>query len=359
MTEVTTKDLQEIAVNCVSGFFNHNVPLSEGLCKAACDRGLNSEQLKRAVEATNSLAHLNNIRVNSDRTSEFPLADYDEIVKMASMPEGFDPDVIPTLQADSTDTGMDKTASFELGMPTLNQTELKIGFLKEAAVNRRALEIAEQEAEILKGQILTKAAELREELKSHEALSKASKKEDLYKKASFLVWGELKEHLDFAEFLPIEKKAMDKASSLLDMLAQAEQLVDEIQHRRGLDKQASEIEAGMKKEAIFGLLGRGVGAAISAPFKAVGNAVRKGGTRLASNVSDRVGTKINNTIANTSFGQKAGMTARSLKPETIKSGKKLATGVAVSGALLDAATYNPSTNKVTGVSSDVWDTLHN
>lgn len=84
---LTTNSLQDIAVKCVSQYMNKMASLNEALAKEAQELELNPEQIKRTIETTNTLAYLRMLKEASDRTFEFPVADYNGVLSAMVMPE--------------------------------------------------------------------------------------------------------------------------------------------------------------------------------------------------------------------------------------------------------------------------------
>jgi uncharacterized protein YoaH (UPF0181 family) len=85
--ELTQERLQEIAVGCVTKFMSKQASLSEAIAKEAQDLELNSEQTKRVIEVTNTVAYLRQLEKSADRTFEFPVADYNHVMAAMCMPE--------------------------------------------------------------------------------------------------------------------------------------------------------------------------------------------------------------------------------------------------------------------------------
>ncbi len=88
MTFPLTQDrLQSIAVGCVSKFMSKEASLSEAIAKEAQDLELNSDQTKRVIEASNTIAYLRQLEKAADRTFEFEVADYGKVMSQMCMPE--------------------------------------------------------------------------------------------------------------------------------------------------------------------------------------------------------------------------------------------------------------------------------
>lgn len=87
MPVMSSDQLRDVSVAVVEDFINNKTPLSEGLAKQAALNNMNSEQVQRCVEAANTIAHLKLISVAEDRTFEFPLCKYAEVMQRAALPD--------------------------------------------------------------------------------------------------------------------------------------------------------------------------------------------------------------------------------------------------------------------------------
>ena len=87
MPHLSSDQLRDISVAVVEDFINNKVPLSHGLAKQASVHELNSEQIQRCVEASNTIAHLKLLGVAEDRTFEFPLCKFAEVMQHAAAPD--------------------------------------------------------------------------------------------------------------------------------------------------------------------------------------------------------------------------------------------------------------------------------
>lgn len=367
MADITVQDLQNIAVKCVGGFFNDNTPLSEGLAKEAEYRDLNSDQLKRAIEATNTLAYLKSVQVSPDRTGEFPLASYDDIIRMSAMPAGFTPrEEMPadlysggdmSKMASQIEKSAEAAMAFE--MPQLSEKEFLVHFTKEAAANKRALQNALGDSVLLRDALIKVAAEVKKDQYALEAVSVHAHNEAEFAKMAAVVWGEdRRERLDFAQDLLIPKGSHIKAAELHSLLKQASELVEEIKYRRDLDEKSDAVRAELEKQAFVGLVGQAIGKVVSAPFKAAGGFIKNRSAAGAAALADRAKVGAQNIARKAPGLNKLGIPEAQIKPSTVKAGKNFNKMVVVGGALGDAALYNPSKNKTTGISGDVFDTLY-
>ena len=383
MNPITVQDLQAIAVQCTSDFFNSGVPLSEGLSKIASERNLNPEQLKRAVEATNTLTYLKSVEVGSDRTGEFPLADYDDIVKMASIPESLFTKVASTEEPKSFSEsaldyeGMVKQAEEALTytppvVAEMTSSEVMLNLVKQASINRRALEDATDKSYRLLEQLEKTASELRGEPRLVEILSAVSRDRVEFVKLASLTGCEMTRYLesDLASYL-IQKgggfrSAMTKAASLSADLEKAAGLVAEIKERTELNERVTPLVEGLQKQAFLGatagVVGRALGSAlggtaktlVGTPVKTVGKAAVNGFKATV----DTAATKTQNWAANSSAGKAIGVTRTSVSPTTLATKKRSARNLAIAGAGLDAASFTPKTHSDAPASGDVWAALN-
>lgn len=78
---LTDESIRDIAVQAVTEFVNNRMSLTDSLVKQATLLDLNTDQIKRAVEATNQIAYLKLLKTAQDRTFEFPLAEADEVIQ--------------------------------------------------------------------------------------------------------------------------------------------------------------------------------------------------------------------------------------------------------------------------------------
>ena len=95
---MTNDNLKGMAAQSVALLKDTGTTLNDSITKVAMDNDLNSDQVKRMVETTNQLAYLSELDGQDDRTFEFDVANYDDILD-GMLPTG----------------GMDKAASSNIG----------------------------------------------------------------------------------------------------------------------------------------------------------------------------------------------------------------------------------------------------
>ena len=337
MPNITSDQIRDISVKTVESFLNNKVPLSVGLAKQASAMGLNADQIQRAVEATNSIAYLKVLSLSEDRTVEFPLCKYAEVMAEISVPD-------LTKAAAYRDAylgpvvSLEKTASAEEHVPSeMTQGEQNYWLIKAAAINERKLEaLTDREATIVPELIKAAQVVAKDKAGLEKLATVTSGKE--FAMASVLVYGEAKPYADTGIFKTAELK---DATKLIGLLKEAQEVSNSINELRGQVKRTDML----KEASIAGSIGKGIGMAagkvIGAPFKAVGSAVGKSVARGS------------NTVAN--------MARKAVGAPTVASSVKGigAAGLIAGGAYAasDALMYTPGVDKTTGRSNDVWKTL--
>ena len=367
MANISVQELQEIAIQCTSDFFNNDIPLNVGLAKQASLRDLNSDQLKRAVEATNTLTHLKGIEVSKDRTSEFPVAQYDEILKLACIP-GADKTEM-SKAASATDSieftpitfdSLLKEAEEKLeysGLPEMSQDQKLAQLQKFAQVSKRALDDVQFELGSVTGELLKMAKQLRKDPQGVEHLSATTCSDEIFTKVAGLVFGPNVKRCDFVS-------GMFKAAQINE----AQVFVNNFERGQALIKKAEYLTTSLEKIAeiqkqSFFLsptnIGRGLGKGLGwVGSKIVGGTAGSIGN-LAKNVAGGVGTIAKNTAQNTftktSLGKKLEVPTKTMPPN-IK--RNIALGTAAGGAVMDAASYTPKVDPAGDWSGSTWAALN-
>jgi len=84
---LTPESLQGIAVKVVCKYMTKQASLSDAVAAEAKDLELNPEQIKRVIESSNTIAYLRQLEDANDRSFEFPLADYTQVMAKMVLPE--------------------------------------------------------------------------------------------------------------------------------------------------------------------------------------------------------------------------------------------------------------------------------
>ena len=365
MANISPEQIRDISIRAVEDFLNNKVPLSVGLAKQAAEHELNEEQVKRAVESTNNIAYLKILQHAEDRTVEFPLAKYAEVMTAATIPENFQEKVAATIGAqqktsEAPQQMIEKTAS------TLERGEKLTYFIKSAAANKEALERLELESMNVAEQLTKVAKAVSKDEKWMDKLACVTTEQE-FKELSILVSGSVQKYRDLAGIGLFKEAQLKDVKGFSDLYKQARELVREQRERSQLQKEAAETTQGIKTTSFSDQLrnvgtgakniakniatapaygaGKAVGTAAAVPFKAVaatGNAIK-------SNVSKSVQSLMES-------GEKSTTSA------TVKAVGQTAKGVAkglwrAGSPVMDAAFYDPGTDSSTGRSNDAWTAL--
>lgn len=351
MATITPEQIRDISVSTVEGFLNNNIPLSMGLAKRASDLGLNSEQIKRGVEATNSIAYLKILSISPDRTVEFPLCKYAEVIgDIVSPPEAV--------------TGVVKEASAM--PPAVAPTEEQVPVIthdmlvKAAAINKKALARNKDRAITLQSELIKTASAVGSQADWMNKLASITDEKEFRIISKLISYGPL-EYRDFNGLGLFKEAELKDVTKLQSLYKEALALIDDIALGSDL---AEKVEA-LEKQAFIGailrgasgLVARGVGKIVSAPFRAAGNALAKPLAPIMSGASsDLAGAS--------GLAQKAkiigstGIKALGAEAGTIGAGIAGAASLGMTGASIagDASLYTPGTS-ASGQSKDIWSAL--
>ncbi len=269
--EFSAQNLKFMAAEVVTDYVAHRVPLSSAVATKAKASKLNTEQIKRLIEISNQVAYLKLLEKASDRTFEFPLAVYEDVMAILATP----------------DESMKKEASQKLSPIEIasgkmeenlekvahTQEDDELGFLKRASKNERIAMLNKQlyrtkgelekvacDEQVMAVELVARAADLRED---DQFLSKVAMildgDENTLTKISRLVYGEKVDYCNDELFYEAD---IEDAREYVDMFKQAEELVDT---RQGLESQVSRAEDVLEKEAF------------APAFTAIGNLATRAG----------------------------------------------------------------------------------
>lgn len=350
MPDMTSDQIRDISIKVVEGFLNDKTPLSEGLAKEASYHGMNPEQIKRAVEASNTITYLKLIKEAEDRTFEFPLCKFDEVMAEIAIPTEKTAAYAKALLANGLisidEPNLEKKASDESDQT--DQVEFSEGartllFHKEASALKNRLYRLEGDSEVMRARLLKAASELRSDPAGMDKLSCVAG-EDYQGLATLIAGVESPAKRD----LPVEmfKEAeLKEAKSIVELYKQARQMVAEASTLRELDKKASSLKTELTKKAFVGSIARGIGKGvgslagqtISAPVRAFGKT-----TLNAGKAATGKGTPTPLTLGEQGIVRAAKATGAVAGPGMAYMGYKASGGAGFSNS---------------GRSKDVWDAL--
>jgi hypothetical protein len=267
--EITNEQLKDLSVRVVEGFINDKMSLNDGIAKYASEMELNVDQTKRLVETSNTIAYLKLQKEAEDRTFEFPVADYNEVMRTMCVPATRDGSVTEAEFTEQT-----KTAAREEHKYSPELDLVKAWAFKEAMINRAAITKLAYD----KAAVLINIGDVTELLKKDAmALEKLAEvaDEETYKRLAALVSKEPTRELQTYIFKEAE---LNDAQRLVDLYKAAHLLVKESQHREELEKRAA--SAGAYAAKAVGGLAYGAAAPVGAAAAGVGTLASKGIKRI-------------------------------------------------------------------------------
>jgi hypothetical protein len=249
MNSFTPDFLKNSAVLIASQFLASNKPLSSGVAEVAVKSSLNNEQIKRLVEVVNQVTYLKLLSTATDRTFEFPLAKYEEVLGIMVSPESSimsnDQNVSPlAIASGSNQGGLNKEASVSEYEPSDQE---KIAYIRSHifAARNRLEKIAEREVTLL-DEISRITAQCKEDEDFMEKAAMVTDgDEDTLNKLAMLVYGATKEWTGESLFYDTE---LEQAKDTIGLLKEAFDLTDE----------RKKLEASLSKVAFLG--GAGIAA---------------------------------------------------------------------------------------------------
>jgi hypothetical protein len=357
MANVTPELIRDISVQAVEDFLNNKVPLSKGLAKQAAAYELNVEQVKRAVESTNNIAYLKILQHAEDRRVEFPLAKFAEVMSAATIPDNFQ-EKVAQVTTEELKAELEKEASAtDL---QLVEAEQLTYLIKSASANKEALERIEMDSIVVADMLVKAAKALGKDDAWMDKLACVTD-EKTFSELSILVSGEVKGYRELGELGLFKVAQLKEATGFAELYKQARALVREQRERSELQKRAADAAQGVKSnifnKAMQGgaksamnaaqkanpayVAGKAIGVAASTPFRAAAAA----GKAINNSVKNNIAALGKPTAKNTA--KAIGRTSASAVSGVIRAG----------GPVLDAAFYDPGTDKTTGRSNDVWSAL--
>ena len=199
--------IRELAVSFAEAFINNKIPLSESIALVAKSHSYNPDQIKRLIEATNQLTYLKLQTITDNRTFEFPLADYSDV--MSKLLIGTE--------------SMSKEASVYSKKTPLEIMNEPLEMDKVASENKDSLGLDERTRHYLISQELLKTAEVVKRLEDESDIllqNMTNAAEDFGKEDSCLeklaMVSTEKEYRFFSKFIPgLEKSASELDSEII------------------------------------------------------------------------------------------------------------------------------------------------
>ena len=247
--------IRTYAVQAVTDFVSNGVPLSPGIAKIASTQELNPEQIKRVVEASNTVAHLKLLSNSPDRTFEFPVAKYETVLGHMVQPDSTTNE--PTSEAYGSTKGTDEHTKY-----SMDQSQLETYLAKGVIATKAELEKIAYDKQIVLMKIEASISNL---VRSGNPLEKLAEVSD---EKTFGV---------LSPYFGLEKTA-NVATELNAKLVFTDKELDEARNLTGLVKEAQDlISSEMEKTAFIakalGGLGRMAGSAIGKPVRSLAKGI--------------------------------------------------------------------------------------
>ena len=152
--ELSPERLQEISVRVVSKLMTKQADLSSSIAEEAKSLELNPEQIKRVIESSNTIAYLRQLEDASDRTFEFPVADYTTVMGRLVIPSA------PAVTAQAVSASTPAPAAIIPGEQYSSiSTQEKMAMLSKEAMRIKQVLVKMASEEQILTISLTKAAE--------------------------------------------------------------------------------------------------------------------------------------------------------------------------------------------------------
>jgi hypothetical protein len=252
-----TDSIKNYAVQAVTDFVSNGTSLSQGIAKIASAEELNPEQIKRVVEASNTIAHLKLLSSSSDRIFEFPVAKYEDVLGHMSTPSTpfTDPSKDVSEHSDAFGgSSHNENTKYASTRPELETYTAKAIIATKAYIEKLAYDKQEKMLEI--------EDSIKRLQKQDHPMEKFA---EVCGEAEFgMVFG-MEKSANLNTKLVFEDKELGEARKLVGLIKEARELIKIAEEARGFVERGSET------------LGKALGSGASKPFKAVGRGLAYAG----------------------------------------------------------------------------------
>lgn len=178
---LTPEALQDISVKVVCKYMTKQACLSAAIADEAKNLELNPDQIKRVIEASNTIAYLRQLEDASDRTFEFPVAEYTDIMGRMVLPDQPSPVVEKTAAAPSiVPNPLNEEAPETQINSTISDQEKVAMLVKETLRVKQTITKMAEEGFIMSMRLEKIASKISKDPKAFEKLSHVASEEDLY-----------------------------------------------------------------------------------------------------------------------------------------------------------------------------------
>lgn len=285
MYSLSNSSLQDISVKCVALFMSKQACLSEAIADEAKNLELNPDQIKRVIETTNTLAYLRQLKDAEDRTFEFPVATYTDVMGRMVVPtEKRANEVDSDNSTSGAQTAIGDEQEVTIRKYNLDAQEKRAMLYKESRICRDVLVKMAEEKPMLTENLLRKGNAFGKEALALEKLAEVVTEEDF--PALLRLCGIEKTASDITSEVFTDSELVE-ASQLYSLYKEAKALIKEEEELTELVKRASEILFNknsldeLRKEAgvaswLGGKIGSGLATVVSSPVKAIAKGLKGG-----------------------------------------------------------------------------------
>ena len=284
---LTPEALQDISVRVVCKYMTKQSCLSEAIVKEAKDLELNPDQIKRVIEASNTIAYLRQLEDASDRTFEFPVAEYRDIMGRMVLPAQPSPVVEKTAAAISRDktvvpNPLDEQAPETQINSSISEQEKVAMLVKETLRVKHTITKMAEDGFIMSMRLEKMASKISTDPKAFEKLSHVASEEDLN---SLLVLCGLEKTSSTNSSVFVNSELTD-VLSLNSLFKEARDMVMIQKQGEAFVKRATEVLIEKKAFSPIGsaveFAGKGIGWVAGKAVQGGTNAVKGVGTGLAA-----------------------------------------------------------------------------
>jgi hypothetical protein len=250
MPSLTPTQIRDAAIRAVEAFINDKVPLNAGVAKEAQSMDMNSEQVKRLVETVNTITYLKLLGMAKDRTFEFGLANYPDIMKILAVPELNDISELPS-EEETPVEGVEKVASDATPvLYDMPQHEKVLLMVKAAADNKVKLQQFKDDNERLRGDIEKSAANFRKDEKCLDKLASLAINDTEFQAVARLVTGNFQSRKEIPRGL-FKYAELVEADNMVKLYKEAKQLVADTHKHVDMERRAANVQVALLKEALL------------------------------------------------------------------------------------------------------------
>ena len=236
MAVFDSNTIKNLAADIVKNFIVSQTSLTDGVASAAVEQGFNAEQIKRLVEIVNQVAYLKLLQDAADKTFEFDLASYEDVLASVS---GIGQDGVEKVASAKRknpwsclqEDGLTKEASeLDEGSAQLDQQTAINFFHNHYHNSKRELEKVAEAEILLTAEIVEATVTCRKDDSILEKIAYVVEDDlPLYKKASCLLFDEVR--LSEGDSLFYEED-LNQARGLVGLLKTAYELRDKKERLR-------------------------------------------------------------------------------------------------------------------------------